>query len=1375
MKSEGKLSSLVSILSVLMMTASCLVVLPAAGGEQRNPGLDAAAVGFATHKDIDDPLQAAAPYYPPVNTTVTATVKNVGDVAITSPFPVGMEVGKGIPETRFFADAEGASMPSGWSVTNFSNNRWHLTNRTFTSATHSAWCGIDGQAAVQYGGGWAESITTAASITVPGGSNPTLMFNQLYSTKLNTDGGYVEIQDMSVSPATWDRQDSLNWSFTSANYPGTTATPNPAGTQDTGCFCGDSNGWQVARIDLTHYQGSSIQFRFIFSSSQTSSGQYYGWYIDDVKVTDGTDTPFQDDFEGGMGNWNVANMRGAAQTSWGQFAEANPGYNYSSTKCFSNRDPTNNAYFDSEDSALVTPSISLAGVTNARLYFENKMQSQASNDGGFVEVQKGGSGEWYFLRPYLVPGGYLGSLDGKSPYIGEAYSGSMVNWSKATFDLSPYVGGTVKVRFHFFANDDGTTGTGWYIDEVKVVAWNFIVSDTPTLNAPALAIQQTANLNFNFNLTVEGFYSFKLKTTLPGDTVSTNDVTYIIIEVRKVLLLDMTFDLSPVNIIHGRKADIGLRVENKGNMPNDITLRVVYPPSPATWNITLNRTNFTIPVGVKAPVDLQVTPPVDESSGNYLIRVNATSKLNASVFVENYVTIVVTNTAPAANAGPSRTDRVYRVVLFDGTQSTDPENDPLNYSWDFGDGSPLAYGGKVNHTYLTAGKYNVTLNVSDGGPGSYSTANTQIVITDDPPRPTIMVDTRPDNGTFQIDTAVVFNGTRSGDEAPDLLSYEWDFGDGAERETAPVVSHNYTVGGTFNVTLTVWDAGNQTAVSDPYTLRINNPPVAKIASPPNNAFFLTTDDIIFSSNGSFDPDGDPLTFVWTDNLMPGVVLSNSASFSRRFNLTGSHLIQLTVYDGHGISSYGYAIGTIDVRERTNVPPKLEKGAVDPKEGDEGVAVFKYTVRYSDDNNDPPDYMNVIIDGNRNAPQFMVAADPLDNNYSDGKDYYFTAPASLLKGDESPHNFTFETADKHGSGRIATETFDGPLVKWRRYVGKDSWMPDAVNGWVYLTGGYRTFLSGVNVTPPELLSGKQSLGWAFIMNTTAPQDRWYWSNITIKYSGMNYSQLNESTLKIYWSVDGQPWTQVPTSGLDVDGQFLWMNVTRSSAKYVVFGTPLPIIHNNTGNGTKPKEEMPWATIGVVVAVAAVGAGAAVFVVLRRKKKAPEEPTYGQRVDYVPAETGARKEAKPAIVEEAPNVEDSAGESVKVFRPAGGEVAIFRPGEGKKTKVFRPGGTDEKVVAAPGSEEEEKIFKPEQKDVEEGESAEGPVVQEEAVTPKVVEYSDEKPPEDEEEDEMPGARPAEEEVEEAEGKKPIEKPKQEKDDEESLDDLLDDLNK
>lgn len=68
---------------------------------------------------------------------------------------------------------------------------------------------------------------------------------------------------------------------------------------------------------------------------------------------------------------------------------------------------------------------------------------------------------------------------------------------------------------------------------------------------------------------------------------------------------------------------------------------------------------------------------------------------------------------PVANAGGPYTGSVGAPITFDGSQSSDPNGDPLTYTWSFGDGSS---GSGVNpvHTYTAPGTYGVSLTVSDG-------------------------------------------------------------------------------------------------------------------------------------------------------------------------------------------------------------------------------------------------------------------------------------------------------------------------------------------------------------------------------------------------------------------------------------------------------------------------------------------------------------------------------------------------------------------------------------------------------------------------------------------------------------------------------------
>jgi PKD repeat protein len=72
------------------------------------------------------------------------------------------------------------------------------------------------------------------------------------------------------------------------------------------------------------------------------------------------------------------------------------------------------------------------------------------------------------------------------------------------------------------------------------------------------------------------------------------------------------------------------------------------------------------------------------------------------------------NTASTANPGGPYLAAVNTVITFDGSLSSDPENDTLTYAWSFGDGSATGSGSAPTHSYTAAGVYEVCLIVNDG-------------------------------------------------------------------------------------------------------------------------------------------------------------------------------------------------------------------------------------------------------------------------------------------------------------------------------------------------------------------------------------------------------------------------------------------------------------------------------------------------------------------------------------------------------------------------------------------------------------------------------------------------------------------------------------
>src|SRR5260370_14042042 len=79
-----------------------------------------------------------------------------------------------------------------------------------------------------------------------------------------------------------------------------------------------------------------------------------------------------------------------------------------------------------------------------------------------------------------------------------------------------------------------------------------------------------------------------------------------------------------------------------------------------------------------------------------------------------YTSTVVVNppivVAPTAKVGGPYSGYAGQVISFNGSGSTDPDGYPLNYSWNFGDGTP-GTGATPTHAYSSAGTFTVMLSV----------------------------------------------------------------------------------------------------------------------------------------------------------------------------------------------------------------------------------------------------------------------------------------------------------------------------------------------------------------------------------------------------------------------------------------------------------------------------------------------------------------------------------------------------------------------------------------------------------------------------------------------------------------------------------------
>jgi DNA/RNA endonuclease YhcR with UshA esterase domain len=93
---------------------------------------------------------------------------------------------------------------------------------------------------------------------------------------------------------------------------------------------------------------------------------------------------------------------------------------------------------------------------------------------------------------------------------------------------------------------------------------------------------------------------------------------------------------------------------------------------------------------------------------------------------ENIITKI--NQAPQAVIFAPSEAEIGETILFDGSDSTDPDNDALTFFWNFGDGA-TANGVTMSHAYQSAGKFKIVLTVKDAE-GTTNLAEHFIKITD---------------------------------------------------------------------------------------------------------------------------------------------------------------------------------------------------------------------------------------------------------------------------------------------------------------------------------------------------------------------------------------------------------------------------------------------------------------------------------------------------------------------------------------------------------------------------------------------------------------------------------------------------------------------
>ena len=139
--------------------------------------------------------------------------------------------------------------------------------------------------------------------------------------------------------------------------------------------------------------------------------------------------------------------------------------------------------------------------------------------------------------------------------------------------------------------------------------------------------------------------------------------------------------------------------------------------------------------------------------------------------------------------------------------ATDFENNPLTYSWTFGDGQ-TGTGATVSHTYLTKGPYSARLTVSDGPNQTLSSPLPIIVGTP----PTVSITSPLDQSLFLAGDSIAFQSIASDDGSLTAANFSWRVVMLHDSHTHPAAGpFNGATSGTFNVPTSGHELDNSSA------------------------------------------------------------------------------------------------------------------------------------------------------------------------------------------------------------------------------------------------------------------------------------------------------------------------------------------------------------------------------------------------------------------------------------------------------------------------------------------------------------------------------------------------------------------------------------
>ena len=356
----------------------------------------------------------------------------------------------------------------------------------------------------------------------------------------------------------------------------------------------------------------------------------------------------------------------------------------------------------------------------------------------------------------------------------------------------------------------------------------------------------------------------------------------------------------------------------------------------------------SVPDGSVASLsDLAAVSPtfIADQPGDYVAQLVVSDSVSDSE--PDQIVVSTENSTPIANAGPDQTVDVGATVTLDGTSSMDADGDALTFSWSLvsvpaGSLATLDDTTAPRPTFVAdvSGDYVVQLITSDG---EASSSPDTVTVSAGNSRP--VAEAGPDQSYVVAAgqrTIVQLDGSNSFDVDGDALSFSWSI-TSAPPPPSPFISPAFLddpasvtpvlsgppVVGDYVVQLIVSDGELD---SNPDTVSIEHENVAPFADAGDDQVAFAGDTVQLDGSGSFDANGDALTFSWSFASRPAgslATLDDPTSVMPSFvmDLDGTYVVHLVVDDGEldSDSSSDTSVRSNVTITTANAPPTASAG------------------------------------------------------------------------------------------------------------------------------------------------------------------------------------------------------------------------------------------------------------------------------------------------------------------------------------------------------------------------------------------------------------------------------------------------------------------